>query len=91
MKLRPQSLSRSDLKNWLRKNGFRPHGYRQVWRHCWRFGVFRKGNHLYRFRDCGRLVDISHPLETFDRWANSCKYRSLPQQLFLTKNYVEFV
>ena len=90
MKLRPQVLSRSELKNWLRKHGYRPHG-NNCWRHCWRFGVFRKGDRLYRFRDCGYIVDISQPLETFDRWANSCEYRAVPQQLFLSGNYVEFV
>jgi hypothetical protein len=84
-------LSRSRLKTWLRKQGYQPHGYRQCWRHCWRFGVFKKGDRLYRFRDCGRIVDVSEPLAKFDRWANSSEYRAVPQQLFIAGTYCVFV
>ncbi len=91
MKLAPlNTLSRSQLKTWLRKHGYKPHG-KTCWRHCWRYGVFKKGDRLYRFRDCGRIVDVSEPLAKFDRWANSSEYRAVPQQLFIAGTYCAFV
>ena len=63
-------LSPSQFKTLLKRRGYR------VSRDFFKMGsMARRGNRLYRFRWWGKVggfvVDISCPLNEFDRWANS--------------------
>lgn len=79
---------KSAFKFWLKRSGFRPEC--SNWRDALKYGVFIRGNRLYRFRSCnwqGSIdsiqVDISCVIENFDRWANSTDCYSIELKEFM--------
>jgi hypothetical protein len=61
-------LSPSELKTLIKRRGFK------ISRDFFKWGCrAQKGSRLYRFRWWADefVVDVSHPLSEFDRWANS--------------------
>lgn len=72
-------MTNSKLKTWLRRNGFRCEGRpRQAMRAC--NGYVERSGRKFRFRD--NVVDISCPIEDFDRWANSTEH-TVPTEVFI--------
>jgi hypothetical protein len=79
--LKKTTTSNSKLKTWLRLNGFKPAGLTN-WKTCMKYCVFRRNGKLYRFRlnqpdFVGWAVDISCPIDDFDRWSNSQDHHAL--------------
>ena len=66
-------MNRSSIKTWFRRTGFKPHGVPGNWRDAMKYGVFKRNDRLYRVRrnQGAWVIDVSEPLSTFDRWANS--------------------
>lgn len=64
-------MNNSYIKTWFRRNGFKPHGKGANWRNLRLYQTLKRGNRLYRVKFKKGEVDISEPIEAFDRWANS--------------------
>ena len=74
---RPKMAGRSALKTLLKRNGFKvPRNF--YGRGCC---IAKRNNRLWRFRFwSGDFVDVSCPINDFDRWANSTdETRSIEQ------------
>jgi hypothetical protein len=81
-------MSKSDIKTWFKLNGFKL-TYSDNWRNVMKYGcgVFSFKNRYYRVRNNGPdstwVVDVSEPIQDFDRWANSALMRDIPLQEFM--------
>lgn len=78
-------MNRSSIKTWFRRTGFEPHGVPGNWRDAMKYGVFKRNDRLYRVRRNQGVwvVDVSEPLSTFDRWANSREVDSASLETFV--------
>lgn len=72
----------SDLKTWLRRNGFVNEGIRTPMREC--YGYVKRSGRNFRVRQSVNEVDIGEMYEMFDRWANSTE-RTISIEEFKTE------
>lgn len=86
-------LSKSKLKTWLKRKGFKP-TYGDTYRDCLKCGVLSKNGRYYRFRSNEHefeggekrwTVDVSCPIDDFDRWANSCDEHAVELEEFMKR------
>lgn len=74
----PYFKNKSDLRTKLKRAGFKfPHDSKKLrWDAIYGNRQFR-----FRFESLPRLIDVSEPLEDFDRWANSTHQMWSPELL----------
>lgn len=86
-------LSKSKLKTWLKRKGFKP-AFRSNTRNFLKYSLVKRSNCYFRFRTNEHefesnvkswTVDVSCPIEDFDRWANSCDEYAIPLEDFMKR------
>ena len=86
-------LSKSKLKTWIKRNGFKP-GFLSNPRNFLKYSLVKRNNRYFRFRanehefhggEKRWVVDVSCPIEDFDRWANSCDEHAIPLEEFMKR------
>ena len=85
-------LSKSKLKTWLKRKGFKPS--HSSTRDFLKYGVVSRNNRYFRIRsnehhfeggDKQWTVDVSCIKEDFDRWANSTDEHAIPLEEFMKR------
>lgn len=86
-------LSKSKLKTWLKRKGFKP-AFKSNTRNFLKCSSVKRSNRYFRFRtnehelSGGKkrwTVDVSCTIDDFDRWANSCDEHAIPLEEFMKR------